>query len=61
MGFERTIPVFERAKTFYASDRAAIVMGCFQSQIVKLSDVVYTCLKTAFFWMLLTGEFVRRK
>jgi hypothetical protein len=27
VGFELTIPAFERAKTFHASDRAAIVIG----------------------------------
>jgi hypothetical protein len=27
VGFEDTIPVFERAKTVQASDRAAIVLG----------------------------------
>jgi hypothetical protein len=27
VGFEHTIPVFERAKTVYASDRAATVIG----------------------------------
>jgi hypothetical protein len=27
MGFEPTIPVFKRAKTFHALDRAAIVTG----------------------------------
>jgi hypothetical protein len=28
-GFERTIPVFKRAKTFHALDRAASVNGTF--------------------------------
>jgi hypothetical protein len=27
VGFEPTIPVFERAKTFHALDRAAILIG----------------------------------
>jgi hypothetical protein len=27
VGFEPTIPAFERAKTFYAFDRAAILIG----------------------------------
>jgi hypothetical protein len=27
-GFETTIPVFKRAKTFHALDRAATVTGC---------------------------------
>jgi hypothetical protein len=27
VGFEHTIPVFERAKTVYALDRAATVIG----------------------------------
>jgi hypothetical protein len=27
VGFEPTIPAFERVKTFYASDRAATVIG----------------------------------
>jgi hypothetical protein len=27
MGFEPTIPAFERAKIFYALDRVAIVIG----------------------------------
>jgi hypothetical protein len=28
VGFEPTIPVFERAKTVHALDRAATVIGC---------------------------------
>jgi hypothetical protein len=27
VGFEHTIPIFERAKTFHALDRAATVIG----------------------------------
>jgi hypothetical protein len=33
VGFESTIPVFERAKTFHALDRAAAVIGSLQSCI----------------------------
>jgi hypothetical protein len=29
VGFESTIPVFERAKTVHAVDRAAIVIGSY--------------------------------
>jgi hypothetical protein len=28
VGFEPTIPAFERAKTIHVLDRAAIVIGC---------------------------------
>jgi hypothetical protein len=31
VGFETTIPVFERAKTVHALDRAATVIGMFVS------------------------------
>jgi hypothetical protein len=36
MGFEHTIPVFERAKTFHALDRAATVTGENKSNKSKL-------------------------
>jgi hypothetical protein len=41
VGFETTIPVFERAKTVHALDRAATVIGtvCF-TLVSKLSCVV---------------------
>jgi hypothetical protein len=32
MGFELTIPVFERAKTVHASDRVVTVIGSFNRQ-----------------------------
>jgi hypothetical protein len=38
VGFEPTIPVFERAKTVHASDRAVTVIGCV---------VIYICDKSA--------------
>jgi hypothetical protein len=37
VGFEPMIPVFERAKTFHALDRAATVIGMFP----HLHDVKY--------------------
>jgi hypothetical protein len=36
VGFETTIPVFEQAKTFQASDRAAIVIGHNTVRLIKL-------------------------
>jgi hypothetical protein len=36
LGFEPTIPVFERAKTFYALDRAAAVIGMLTYQCVLI-------------------------
>jgi hypothetical protein len=38
VGFERKNPVFERAKTVYALDRAAIVIGHNQSQSHTATD-----------------------
>jgi hypothetical protein len=35
IGFEPTIPVFERAKTVHASDRAATVIGRYQTTSVE--------------------------
>jgi hypothetical protein len=35
VGFEPTIPVFERAKTVHASDRAATVIGTFNYSHIK--------------------------
>jgi hypothetical protein len=35
LGFEPTIPVFERSKTIHASDRAAIVIGVEQYRYAK--------------------------
>jgi hypothetical protein len=34
VGFEPTIPLFERAKTVHALDRAVIVVGYFESIFV---------------------------
>jgi hypothetical protein len=34
MGFEPTIPVFERAKTVHASDRAATVIGHMSTSVL---------------------------
>jgi hypothetical protein len=43
VGFEPTIPVFERAKTVHASDRAATVIGIvFLSSINRLGFVMET-------------------
>jgi hypothetical protein len=35
VGFEPTIPVFERAKTFLASDCAAAVFGSLITEVIK--------------------------
>jgi hypothetical protein len=41
VGFETTIPAFERAKTFHALDRAATVTGNIQKkQIVNEESVI---------------------
>jgi hypothetical protein len=40
VGFEPTIPAFERAKTVHALDRAAAVIGLMGSKI----GVIYTAL-----------------
>jgi hypothetical protein len=37
VGFEPTIPVFERAKTVHASDRAATVMGSWDTTYCDIS------------------------
>jgi hypothetical protein len=39
MGFEPTIPVFERAKTVHASDRETIVIGNFTFTLPKFKNV----------------------
>jgi hypothetical protein len=38
MGFELTTPVFERAKTFHALDRAATVIGSMNIASQKIGD-----------------------
>jgi hypothetical protein len=38
MGFEPTIPVFERAKTVHDLDRAAAVIGSHKASIYKNVD-----------------------
>jgi hypothetical protein len=38
VGFEPTIPVFEQAKTFHASDRAATVIGLIWGE----ENILYT-------------------
>jgi hypothetical protein len=35
MGFEPTIPMFERAKIFHALDHAATVIGAYDSTLYK--------------------------
>jgi hypothetical protein len=40
VGFEPTIPVFERAKTFHATDRAATVIGQFPSSLVRFGGIM---------------------
>jgi hypothetical protein len=44
--FEPTIPVFERAKTVHAIDRAATVIGCTGNTFSKFSNIasVYNTL-----------------
>jgi hypothetical protein len=41
VGFETTIPVFERARTFHASDRGATLIGC---PLPRYSDIRWGCL-----------------
>jgi hypothetical protein len=46
MEFEPTIPVFERAKTVHALDRAATVIGYFYRQGLKTyAEFYFTTLK----------------
>jgi hypothetical protein len=44
MGFEPTIPVFERAKTVHALDRAAAVIGCSINYMIKFSYIVLSVI-----------------
>jgi hypothetical protein len=41
VGFKPIFPVFERAKTVHALDRAATVIGFFRSTIIQLSSILY--------------------
>jgi hypothetical protein len=41
MGFEIIIPVFERAKTVHALDRAATVIGKFRELFYEISNLTY--------------------
>jgi hypothetical protein len=43
VGFETTIPVFERAKTFHALDRATYVIG--PSKLVKVRILILSPVK----------------
>jgi hypothetical protein len=43
VGFEPTIPVFERAKTFHALDRADVVIG-FHLLLILFSSSSVNCL-----------------
>jgi hypothetical protein len=40
VGFEPTIPVFARAKTIHATDRAAAVIGNYRYSLIKLKLLV---------------------
>jgi hypothetical protein len=40
VGFEPTIPVFERAKTVHALDRAVTVIGLFVSQYTTINNIM---------------------
>jgi hypothetical protein len=44
MGFEPTIPVFERAKTLHALDRAAIAIDTCYYYVLKLIKIVSTIM-----------------
>jgi hypothetical protein len=46
VGFETTIPVFERAMTFYALDRAATVIAVerFRSTQIEYAAYGFACL-----------------
>jgi hypothetical protein len=52
MGFESTNLTFERAKTFHALDRAAMVIGCFG---INFTNYV-TCLATHMLWSSTEGN-----
>jgi hypothetical protein len=43
VGFELTIPVFERAKTFHALDRAAIVIGYAEVSYIEHKQAYLRC------------------
>jgi hypothetical protein len=43
VGFERMTPVFKQAKTIYALDRAATVIGCSQYTNILISSVYRGC------------------
>jgi hypothetical protein len=45
-GFEPTTPVFKRAKTFHALDRAATVTGTWLDNLLYIFRVLYNCPKT---------------
>jgi hypothetical protein len=40
VGYEPTIPVFERAKTVHALDRAATVIGLYLITVCTTSDTI---------------------
>jgi hypothetical protein len=42
VGFEPTIPAFERSKTVYDLDRAATAIGMFTSRIILLTDTQFS-------------------
>jgi hypothetical protein len=48
VGFEPTIPEFERAKTVHALDRAAIVIGFFQFLLFLIGE--FSSLTRKFFY-----------
>jgi hypothetical protein len=49
MGFEPTIPVFERAKTVHALDRAAAVIGCcWMYRDILVIDVLFHSIRPSF-------------
>jgi hypothetical protein len=50
VGFEPTIPVFERAKTVHAFDRAAAVIG----NSIKFKKTYFEASILEEFWMYLT-------
>jgi hypothetical protein len=55
VGFEPTIPVFERAKTVHALDRAVTVIGLYIPQCTK-----YICLTNLLVYLRFNFENVRR-
>jgi hypothetical protein len=59
VGFEPTIPAFEREKTFHALDSTAIVMGCDKLSLLKpnLNSAAFSKLRSYndFYYIVFSG------